>query len=232
MKIRHNDKKSDTDSEVFVYSANQMTGEALRYIFSTDSNIRMTFSASPELLLKSTETTTPGYFVFDIPPRECTSLIYTIRRRFPAVAIIFMQKGFLFSDRVICEYIGHAFLLEYEAALSAYPEYTPRELFSNDVFSGGHCGGGYFGQEMSSGMSETLFRQHLNDWLRHRLAGLVSSSRIRNVVMDGIIQGASALETGRAANISHKVVHFYRRHVMAMMGISHFSREFIPSLKI
>ncbi|HCL5358609.1 TPA: hypothetical protein N2G32_003587 [Salmonella enterica] len=215
-----------------VYSANQMTGEALRHIFKADRSIRVEFSTSQETLIEKALEMKPECIILDISLRDSFYLIYMIRNHFPAVPVIFIQKYFLFSDRIISEYFGHIFLYEYDAVLCAYPDFTPLDLFRQDVFSGTHCSGGVFLHDRYTGMTDMSLRQHLNDYLRHRLAGLVTSERIREVVMDWLVCGLSVAETGKCAQISDKVVYLYRRQVMNMIGIKNFSREFIRSLKI
>ncbi|EAR4766199.1 hypothetical protein EOI75_23295, partial [Salmonella enterica] len=158
--------------------------------------------------------------------------IYMIRIHFPTVPVIFIQKYFLFSDRIISEYFGHIFLYEYDAVLCAYPDFTPLALFRQEMFSGTHCSGGVFRHNRYSGMTDMSLRQHINNYLRHRLAELVTSDRIRDVIMNWLVCGLSVAETGKCAQISDKVVYLYRRQVMSIIGIRNFSRDFIRSLKI
>lgn len=218
--------------DAIVYSANQMTGEALRHIFKAERSIRVEFSTNQDTLIEKALELRPECIILDISPRDSVSLIYMIRIHFPAVPVIFIQKYFLFSDRIISEYFGHIFLYEYDAVLCAYPDFTPLALFRQEMFSGTHCSGGVFLHNRYSGMTDMSLRQHINNYLRHRLAELVTSDRIRDVIMNWLVCGLSVAETGKCAQISDKVVYLYRRQVMSIMGIRNFSRDFIRSLKI
>ncbi|EJS8541055.1 hypothetical protein NWH84_004405 [Salmonella enterica] len=220
------------DLDAIVYSANQMMGEALRHIFKAERSIRVEFSTNQDTLIEKALELRPECIILDISPRDSVSLIYMIRIHFPAVPVIFIQKYFLFSDRIISEYFGHIFLYEYDAVLCAYPDFTPLALFRQEMFSGTHCSGGVFLHNRYSGMTDMSLRQHINNYLRHRLAELVTSDRIRDVIMNWLVCGLSVAETGKCAQISDKVVYLYRRQVMSIMGIRKFSRDFIRSLKI
>lgn len=217
---------------IYIYSTNYFMGVALGHICAPEKKKSINYLTDFDEFIPEGNGELTDYIILDMPPRSAVLWLYNIRCRHPALPVIFTQRAFLFSDRIVAEYFGNLWLLEYDAALSAYPADTPLALINDNAFSGPYCAGLMRNQEVFSEVSERRLREFLNALLRSRLTGIIASSRIREVVMDWLVQGVSPLETSRQIQISDKVVYLYRRIAMDAVGIAHVGRDFISSLKI
>lgn len=217
---------------VYIYSASYFMQVALGHICAPENKNKVNYIVNVGDVNISADEDSADYIIMDMPPRLAVPWVYNIRCQYPALPIIFTQRSFLFSDRIVAEYFGSLWLLGYDAALSAYPLETPLALIADNAFSGPYCAGVMRDQGAIASISEGSLKERLNALLRARLTGVISSSRIREVVMDWLVQGFTPGETSRQIKISDKVVYTYRRIAMKAIGAGSITRDFISSLKI
>ncbi|MEG2398560.1 MAG: hypothetical protein RSA95_00390 [Citrobacter sp.] len=215
---------------VLIYSPDWTHGVALKnlfisgddgahYILRTDTSAAGVFGSDGFF---------PDLIILDMSPRDSVASIIFLRRQYPDVKLIFTRQYFLYSDRMVAEYFGGIWLKEYDALMAGYPDTGVMEHITSPLFSGP--------QPPVRILSDTVTIQvvlgSLEQWMRRRLAGVISSPRTREVSLDWLIRGVSLRETAQVLRRSEKVMYHYRWRMMQALGICHYSRDFIPSLTV
>lgn len=215
---------------VLIYSPNWTHRKALENLFSQESlsnGLVIKKAATVSDLLVSSHSP-PVLIILDIQPRSAPGIILALRRKYHFVSLIFTGDNFLYSDRMVAEYFGGIWLKQYDALMAGYPETGVVEHITSSLFAGACPPVRIFSDAMT--VSDVL--PLLNSWLSQRLVGVVSSYRMREVVLDWFVRGVSLRETACRLRRGEKVLYHYRSLVMQALGIHHYSRDFIPSLTV
>ncbi|EAP7257008.1 hypothetical protein EJ682_23095 [Salmonella enterica] len=226
------DVKELTLSKVFqehiiVYSPDWSEGEGIAALSSekdSDGNNVSTVVTVHELhdFLSIVNIQRPGFIVMNIEPRAHVSLICYLRKRFEALPIIFTRKRFLFADRMVAEFYGFIWLLQYDALFSGYPNTCLTQWVTDNRFSGTSAGGGVARNQIPC--------KTLEDWLKFRLVHLTGSHSVTDIAMNWLIHGYSVSEISRAVSRSDKLIYHYRWRIMRSLNIRNYAMDFIPSL--
>ncbi|MGY0144665.1 hypothetical protein [Edwardsiella tarda] len=170
--------------------------------------------------------------VLDLSPRCNVSLIMKLRSYHPRLMIIFTQREFLFSDRVVSEYFGGVLLKEYDI-----------------VFSGFECGGikSYYDFFLSVGVIPPIRQINesirlssimicLESWLSYRLAAVLSSDLLHTLALKWFLYGndkmSSMADIAKSFDRSRQVIYHHRASIMRKLKINNYSRDFLSSLTI
>lgn len=215
---------------VLIYSPDWTRGIALRGLFIPDNNgVKFIFRSEMSVVgLCVNNHPPPGVIILDMPPRDSVSLIISLRRKYPDVNLVFTRQFFLYSDRMVAEYFGGIWLKEYDALMAGYPDVGVMEHIASPLFAAAIPPV----RELSDTVTIQVVLGSLEQWIRRRLSGVMSSPRIRSVVLDWLVQGVSLRETARVLSRSEKVMYHYRWLTMQALGIRHCNRDFIPSLTV
>lgn len=215
---------------VLIYSPDWTHRTALENLFSQES-------LRDGLVIKTAETVSdllanshspPALIILDIQPRSAPGIIMTLRRKYPLVSLIFTGDYFLYSDRIVAEYFGGIWLKQYDALMAGYPATGVMEHMTSSLFAGACPSVRIFSDTTT--INDVL--PLLDLWLSQRLAGVVSSYRMREVALDWFVRGVSLREVACRLRRSEKVLYHYRCLMMQALGIRHYSRDFIPSLTV
>lgn len=215
---------------VLIYSPDWTHRKALENLFSQESLNRglviKTAATVSDLLADSHSP--PALIILDIQPRSATGIILMLRKKYPLVSLIFTGDYFLYSDRMVAEYFGGIWLKQYDALMAGYPVTGVAEHITSSLFAGACPQIRLFSEATTINDVLPLLKM----WLSQRLIGVVSSYRMREVVLDWFVRGVSLRETACRLRRSEKVLYHYRSLMMQALGIHHYSRDFIPSLTV
>lgn len=212
-----------------MYSRNTVTGVALEYLCQPKSgcDVYVERTCSIDILFETLSATRPDLLIIDGAPRRHFNLIRELRANWPALSLMATQHYFLFSDRMMQEYFGLLFLKEYDALLAGFPNISATE----------HVGKEFAGPEWAGCQRSSLAEiprevvlTEINQWLRQRLAGVVTSPKARAVAIDLLSQGYTPAEAGKLLGRSHKVIYHHRQVIEKALRLKNPAMELIPSL--
>ncbi|MHA7848022.1 hypothetical protein [Serratia sp. D1N4] len=214
---------------IIIYAENTVIGTALEYLCQPQSgcNVHVTQTCSASTLFEALSMRRMDLIIIDGAPRCHFSLILQLRAKWPVLPLMVTQHYFLFSDRMMQEYFGHLILKEYNALLAGFPNISAAE----------HAGGAFAGSEWAGCQRTSLVEIspevvliELNQWLRQRLAAVVTSPKARAVAIDLLSRGYTPAEAGKLIGRSHKVIYHHRQVIKKVLGLDNLAMELIPSL--
>ncbi|PLC63462.1 hypothetical protein B9P82_13245 [Citrobacter sp. L55] len=124
---------------------------------------------------------TPEMVIIDLPARSNVGLIVTLRKNFPETVMMFVQKGFLYSDRMVAEYMGGILLKEYDVIFACYPHFSITEFISSGDLNFPQPPVRVLGKEIT--IKQVL--NALDCWIGQRLPNMISSARGREILWAG-----------------------------------------------
>ncbi|HEY2453096.1 MAG TPA: hypothetical protein VGI71_10795 [Scandinavium sp.] len=166
----------------------------------------------------------PNYLLMDLEPRNHSALLSRIRANFPWLPIILAQQRFLYSDKMVAEYLGFMFLVDYDVLMLLYPKMPPSALFIREEFAGP-----YYYSRKTKEFTNTV--ASINSWLNARIQGVVDSDRTREIALNWLAKGICPIDVGKKVKLSDKAVYNYRSNIMRALKIKK-TRDFISSLNI
>ncbi|VXC55076.1 conserved hypothetical protein [Enterobacterales bacterium 8AC] len=221
--------REDKFKNIIIYSKNTVIGTALEYLCQPQSgcDVYVTRICDIATLFETLSVKSVDLIIIDGAPRCHFSLVFNLRAKWPTLPLMATQSYFLFSDRMMQEYFGHLILKEYDALLAGFPNISAAE----------HVGIAFAGSEWAgcqraslAEISPEVVLIELNQWLRQRLAGVITSSKARAVAIDLLAQGYTPTEAGRLIGRSHKVIYYHRQAIKKCLGLNNFAMELIHSL--
>lgn len=154
-----------------------------------------------------------SYIVLDINPVEYSYELYCIRSTFPEMLVIIMQRDFYLLDKIIAQFFGGMWLIEYDAALAVLPSKNLIDFVSDDFFAYAN---------MTLPLYKESFTDSLKKWIDIRLAEFISSARDREVLYCMVFNGLSVKEIAEKLKVSNQVIYLCRKRVLNSMGYNPF----------
>lgn len=155
--------------------------------------------------------------------------IYNIRHLYPELNIIISQRMFLYSDRILTEFLGSIWLREYDSILASFPEFSVVDVIYNPVFSTAGSTRMQIGHEKK--MDESEFIKVINAWMMNRIRRIFSGCDDCICVIDGVLNGLSVKQICENNHLRYQKVYELRKYIMCFFKIHHFERHFLRSLK-
>ncbi|MBC3377820.1 hypothetical protein H8I69_01640 [Serratia fonticola] len=212
-----------------MHSINTVTGVALEYLCQSKSgcDVYVERTCNTEILFETLSATRPDLLIIDGAPRCHFNLIRQLRANWPVLLLMATQHYFLFSDRIMQEYFGRLLLKEYDALLAGFPNISAIEHVGIE-FAGPEWAGCQRSSLAEIPPEEVLIE--INQWLRRRLAGVVTSAKARAVAIDLLSQGYTPAEAGKLLGRSHQVIYHHRQVIEKALRLKNPAMELIPSL--
>ncbi|HCR3450451.1 TPA: hypothetical protein ON570_004088 [Citrobacter werkmanii] len=212
---------------VAIYSEIWARQTALEHIYHHNNCLFRYYSFHEKAFFCESTNCKPDIVILDIPPRNNVNLILRIRQKTPSTYIFFTQHRFLFSDRVVAEFFGGIWLLEYDSIMTGKTGFLLSRPQTSPVFSGV-----YTSIRVTDGCRDDEYiLDELNIFLRRRFSSVVSP-RVADIVLRWLVIGLPVVEVCRLTGLKAKTIYHYREMTMKRLRIRHYSRDFIASLII
>lgn len=201
--------------KIIIYSPCNIVGNAIKHLCLNGVK-HTTFSVDGfeiETLRRIILAVNVSYIVLDVNPVEYSYELYCIRSTFPEIPVIIIQRDFYVLDKIIAQFFGGMWLIEYDAALAVLPSKNLMDFVSDDLFA-------------YANMTLPLYKESLIDslkkWIDIRLAAFISSARDREVLYCMVFNRLSVKEIAEKLKVSNQIIYLCRKRVINSIGYNPF----------